>query len=189
MKKPPFIFGIALLAAAVAGHVPCVAQYVPHDGQCGNCNERACTFSPADGMSQAICPPGRCNYPGPFATARYALGDHFSPHPFYAYSRVGIDAQRIHQWNRSQATLYPWHGGYNYWQYQAPTALVVPPTAAFQTQYAWGVGQTRSMPIYHQFDRPNPGGGGGGAGMFANTPYWPSNTNQFGVYPVRAPWE
>lgn len=29
---------------------------------------------------------------------------------------------------------------------------------------------------------------GEGGGMFQATPYWPSHTDQFGVYPVRSPW-
>lgn len=140
-------------------------------------------------MSVATCPPGRRNYAPAGYRMALAARDHFSPHPVYAYSRRGIDAQRIHQWNASQASMRSWHGGYNYWQYQAPTALVVPPTAAFHTEYAWGVGQTRSMPIYHQFGRENAGGGVIGGEGFSNTPYWPSSTQQFGVYPVRGPWE
>jgi len=37
------------------------------------------------------------------------------------------------------------------------------------------------------FQRPYPGPYGGGVG-FLPTPYWPSDTRQFGIYPVRGPW-
>ncbi len=134
----------------------------------------------------------RSTYPR-FARSRImAARDHFSPQPAYAYSRAGIDAQRMHEWNVNQANSHAWHGQYNYWRWQRPTALVVPPTASFQTSYNWGVGQTRSDPIYHQFGLDQGGivGGdfGGGGYGFGNTPYWPSSTDQMGVYPVRAPW-
>ena len=139
-----------------------------------------------DGNGQVTCPPLR-SYPGLPSRAAMMMCDRFSPHPIYAYSRHGIDAARMHEWNKYQSMNRPWHGGYNYWRWNRPTALVVPATASFQTSYAWGVGQTRSLPIYHQFGVTNPGGGAG-ATAFASTPYWPSSTEQFGVYPVRAPW-
>ena len=71
-----------------------------------------------------------------------------------------------------------------------PMALVVPPTAEFTSEYAWGVPSSRVMPLYHQYQRPYPGPGavpGQGAGM-RPTPYWPSDTVQFGVHSVRGPW-
>ncbi|MFK7735588.1 MAG: hypothetical protein AB8B50_06160 [Pirellulaceae bacterium] len=79
----------------------------------------------------------------------------------------------------------PWHGQYNYLPYGQPTALVVPPTARMQSNYSWGVSQNTMTPIYQQYGpaaMPSAGGG------FYNTPIWPSHTNQFGIYPVRAPW-
>jgi hypothetical protein len=124
----------------------------------------------------------------PARTAVYALQDPYSPHPYYAYSNRGIQAGVTHQWNYQEASTRPWHGNYNYWRWAEPTALVVPPTSAYHTTYAWGVGQVRSTPIHHQFGREGAGMIGGGEGMFRNTPYWPSSTEQFGVYPVRAPW-
>ena len=71
-----------------------------------------------------------------------------------------------------------------------PIALVVPPTAEFQTQYGWGVPSSRVAPIYHQFRRPYPGSGavGGAGGGFLPTPNQPSDTVQFGVNAVRGPW-
>ena len=126
----------------------------------------------------------------PDRTAKMAAHDPFSPHPYYAYSNRGINAGLTHQWNQSEAAGRPWHGDYNNWRWAEPTALVVPPTAAYHSTYAWGVGQVRSTPIHHQYGRGGAGmiGGGAGDGMFSNTPYWPSSTEQFGIYPVRAPW-
>ena len=126
---------------------------------------------------------------GPATTIKAAVHDRFSPHSFYAYNNHGLEAANIHQWNNSQQNVYAWHGGYQNWRFGTPTALVVPPTATTQSSYAWGVGQTRSTPIHHQFGRGGAAmvGGGNGSG-FQQTPYWPSSTNQFGVYPVRGPW-
>ncbi len=130
---------------------------------------------------------GRTGYPQPRDTLVLAHQDHFSPNPVYAYSRTGVDATRMNTWNQQQAAARPWHGDYSYWRWGVPTALVVPPTAVFQSEYNWGVAQTKSTPIYHQFGRNYSDVGGGGGGMFSSKPYWPSSTNQFGVYPVRAP--
>jgi hypothetical protein len=87
---------------------------------------------------------------------------------------------------RSFADQRPWHGNFYYLQTGQPTALVVPPTATMSMNYSWGVSQNTMMPNYHQFGRGASNGGGGG--LFQATPYWPSHTDQFGVYPVRAPW-
>ncbi len=130
-------------------------------------------------------------YLSPQKTLQLAAQDKFSPAPLYAYGPAGLDATRMDYWNRNTAApQYAWHGDYSYWKYGSPTALVVPPTAAFQTEYNWGVGQTRSMPIYHQFGGAGAGGGGvvGGGGLFRRQPYWPQSTSQFGIYPVRGPW-
>jgi hypothetical protein len=139
-----------------------------------------------DGNTAVTCPAVR-SYNGFPSRTIYALRDHFSPRPLYAYSRNGIDAARVDKWNEYQEDQYAWHDNYNYWRWNRPTALVVPPTAAFQTSYAWGVSQTRSLPIYHQFGRNEPGSSGGSYD-YSSTPYWPSSTEQFGVYPVRGPW-
>ena len=83
-----------------------------------------------------------------------------------------------------------WHSTwYDPWEGR-PIALVVPPTAEFQSQYAWGVPSSRVAPIYHQFRRPYPGPGGvaGSGGGFLPTPNQPSDTVQFGVNAVRGPW-
>lgn len=123
----------------------------------------------------------------PRQTIKNAARDAFSPNPVYAYSSAGLRAGHVHAWNQNQANAYAWHGGYNTWRFGQPTALVVPPTASYQTSYAWGVGQTRSTPIHHQFGR-GAGSFGGTGGGFQNAPYFPRSTNQFGYYPVRASW-
>ena len=86
-----------------------------------------------------------------------------------------------------RAQYYNWNRNYAYTDFGAPTALVVPPTAQLQTNYGWGVASSRISRIDHQFQRNYPGYGRFG-GPFRSTPVWPSDTTQFGVYPVRAPW-
>lgn len=83
-----------------------------------------------------------------------------------------------------------WHSAWYDPAEGRPIALVVPPTAEFQTQYSWGVPSSRVAPIYHQFRRPYPGPGAiaGGGGGFLPTPNQPSDTVQFGVNAVRGPW-
>ena len=88
---------------------------------------------------------------------------------------------------RRRASTLSWHDRYSNAQYGMPVALVVPPTAAYQTDWSWGVSGTRITPTWHQFGRTYPGPGGGGGG-FRPTPLWPSDTDQFGVHHVRGPW-
>jgi hypothetical protein len=130
-------------------------------------------------------------FPKRIHSAYNAIQDQYHPHPVYAYSRNGITATREHAWNMNQMESNPWHGNYSYWKYGTPTAVVLPPTAAFITTYQWGVGQTQSNPIHHQFQHQSYGGataGGGGGTQYRRTPYWPNSTRQFGLYGVRAPW-
>jgi hypothetical protein len=102
-------------------------------------------------------------------------------HTHHAYR-----ADRLARWNAAQR---PWHGPYAYTPYGVPLALVVPPNAKMHTSWSWGVAQSEMVPIWHQFYRDYPGEmAGGGAPGFQPTPYWPSHTDQFGVYPVRGPW-
>ena len=82
----------------------------------------------------------------------------------------------------------PWHGQYRHTAFGKPVALVVPPIANRQTHYHWGVTGTTMTPIYHQFGRSYPGEYTTGDDTLRNTPYWPSSTDQFGVYSVRGPW-
>jgi hypothetical protein len=89
-------------------------------------------------------------------------------------------------WAQNQSMQRPWHGEYYWLRTGQPTALIVPPTVTMQSNYSWGVSQNTMTPNWHQFGGHAPSGGGGG--VFKATPYWPSHTNQFGVYPVRGPW-
>lgn len=89
-------------------------------------------------------------------------------------------------WARNQSMQRPWHGEYYYLKTGQPTALVVPPTVVMQSNYSWGVSQNTMTPVYHQFGGNAPTSSG--TGVFKATPYWPSHTNQFGIYPVRGPW-
>ncbi len=82
----------------------------------------------------------------------------------------------------------PWHGDYYEAAWGVPVALVVPPTAEYQTNYRWGVGGYRVTPISPQFQRGYPGPASPDGVNFLPTPPWPSDTNQFGVYYVRGPW-
>lgn len=84
---------------------------------------------------------------------------------------------------------YPWHGQYAHTEWGTPVALVVPPTAELQANYGWGVGNTRVTKICPQFQRNYPGAGAAYGGVpIYSTPVWPSDTAQFGVYYVRAPF-
>ena len=85
------------------------------------------------------------------------------------------------------AQMYNWHANYAHSAYDAPVALVVPPTAQMQTNWSWGAPSAHFRRIDHQFGRDYPGPGPFGGG-FRRTPRWPSNMDQFGVYSVRGPW-
>ena len=100
----------------------------------------------------------------------------------------GHPAQRADRLARYYANQRPWHGDYAYTQWGTPVALVVPPNAKMHSSWSWGVGQTEMVPLYHQFHRDYPGEIGPSGYPFNATPYWPSHTDQFGVYPVRGPW-
>ena len=89
---------------------------------------------------------------------------------------------------RWRAAYYPWHDNYYNNAVGRPVALIVPPTAELQTDYGWGVGGTRVTRIDHQYQRPYPGYGYGGYPALSPTPYWPSDTRQFGYYYIRGPW-
>ena len=92
------------------------------------------------------------------------------------------------QWAYAHAANMPWHGSYYHTSYGTPVAMVLPPTAARSAAWGWGVTNTEVRPNYHQFGRGWPGAVTGGEGQFYPTPLWPSHTDQFGVYGVRAPW-
>jgi hypothetical protein len=86
-----------------------------------------------------------------------------------------------------RSRCYNWNRNYAYTDYGQPVALLVPPTAQLQTNYGWGVASSRISRIDHQFGRNFPGYGQFG-GPYRPTPVWPSDTVEFGVYPVRGPW-
>lgn len=91
-------------------------------------------------------------------------------------------------WAHNFAMDRPWHGGYYNQNWGQPLAVVVPPTAHMQQSYSWGVGQNLMYPIHHQYGRSAPGMGAAARGTFRPTPPWPSHTDQFGYYYIRAPW-
>jgi hypothetical protein len=110
--------------------------------------------------------------------------------PAYAvYPHHGHHARHADVIARYYAAQRPWHGPYAYTPWGVPAALVVPPNSKMHTSFSWGVAQSEMVPIYHQFHRdyPGPPAIGGGAEIYT-TPYWPSHTDQLGVYPVRGPW-
>ena len=112
------------------------------------------------------------------AQPAFAIEPH---HKYHAY--------RADRLGRYYASQRPWHGPYAYTPYGTALALVVPPTADMHTSWSWGVAQSEMIPIYHQFHRDYPGPPmGGTGGEFLPTPYWPSHTDQFGVYYIRGPW-
>jgi hypothetical protein len=99
----------------------------------------------------------------------------------------GFGMRRVgNRWANSVSQSQPWHGEYYWLRTGQPTALIVPPTATMMQNYSWGVSQNTTSPIYHQFGMGAPTSGS--YGQFRATPVWPSHTNQFGVYPVRGPW-
>ena len=125
-----------------------------------------------------------------YALVCVALATTLAERPAQAvYPYHGYHARRADIIARYYAAQRPWHGPYAYTQWGTPVALVVPPNSKMHTSWSWGVAQSEMVPIYHQFHRDYPGGMaiGGGANINA-TPYWPSHTDQFGVYPVRGPW-
>jgi hypothetical protein len=78
--------------------------------------------------------------------------------------------------------------GYANAAWGSPVALVVPPTAELQTNWGWGVGNTRVTPIATRFKRDYPGPVVSGPATYKATPAWPSDTVQFGDYYIRGPW-
>ncbi len=87
-----------------------------------------------------------------------------------------------------RAQVQPWNAGYYSAGWGMPIALVVPPKAATQTAWGWGVGNTRVTPINHQFHAMCPVSGSYHPYSFAPKPVWPRDTQQMGVYYIRGPW-
>lgn len=181
MKKTGYTIGLVMVATLVMTVTEASAQH----HRLRNSANRVPIYSgtDADGMTMTDFQ-GHNLPPKPLLMG---LHNPYSPAPVYTYSKRGILAGRTHTWNQNEAAMRPWHHGYANWKWGEPTALVVPPTASYETSYGWGVGQVRSTPIHAQFGRSG-AGMAGAPGSYQQTPYWPSNTNQFGIYPVRAPW-
>ena len=151
---------------ARAGHPGHGRQVAP--GCTGECCQQGC--------GHGGC--GHCCYAGPGLLNHHCHG-HCDGH----------DTIEKRYFLRSQGKS--WHSAWYNPAEGRPIALVVPPTAEFQSQYSWGVPSSRVAPIYHQFRRPYPGPGalpGSGGAGFVPTPNQPSDTVQFGVNAVRGPW-
>jgi hypothetical protein len=81
-----------------------------------------------------------------------------------------------------------WNSSYYDPAWGMPEALVVPPTARWQTNYAWGVGGTRLNRVSSRFQAESPGPESSyNQRNFQPTPPQPSDTRQFGVNYVRGP--
>lgn len=141
-------------------------------GCTGSCGQAGCN------QCGHGCRGGHCCYAGP------GLLNHHCGHCNHGH----CDTIEKRYFLRSQGKS--WHSAWYNPADGRPIALVVPPTAEFESQYSWGVPSSRVMPIYHQFRRPYPGPGAvaGGGGGFLPTPNQPSDTVQFGVNAVRGPW-
>ena len=181
MKKMGLTLGLVMVATLVTTVTEANAQHHRHR----NSVNRVPIYSGTDndGMTMTNFT-GRNLPPKPLLMGMH---NKYSPAPVYTYSKRGILAGRTHHWNQNEASMRPWHHNYANWKWGEPTALVVPPTASYHTTYAWGVGQVRSTPIHHQFGRSG-AGTVGPTDQYQQTPYSPSSTEQFGIYPVRAPW-
>ena len=178
--------GLLGAAACLAGgHVsPGCAQpgYGPQGCASGACGPRGCgSQCGPHGCGHAKCCRAPCG-PRGCGLCGHGCGSGHCPHHWLEH-----DVTEKRYFLRSQGKS--WHSPWYDPAEGRPIALVVPPTAEFQTQYGWGVPSSRVAPIYHQFRRPYPGPGAvGGGGGFMPTPNQPSDTVQFGVNAVRGPW-
>ena len=105
-----------------------------------------------------------------------------------ADSAFGQGRRPVGAWRGGVAPMGSWHAGYYDPAWGMPIALVVPPKAEMETNWGWGVGNTRITPLYWQFYRNYPGPLFYDQRTFLPIPPWPSDTSQFGVYSVRGPW-
>ena len=82
-----------------------------------------------------------------------------------------------------------WHSGYYHTTWGQPVALLIPPTVTHQTNWGWGIGNTRINPIYAQYQGPMTAAASQYPyGPHRPTPYYVSDTLHFGVYYIRGPW-
>ena len=100
---------------------------------------------------------------------------------------LGPRAWHARKLDRFFSNQYTWHGNYYNSAWGSPVAVVTPPTVTMQTNWGWGVGNTRISRIRGQFGRDYPGQVPSSTG-FRPRPPWPSDTTQFGLYNVRGPW-
>ncbi len=175
ISKRAFIVAASLATCLIVSQRVSLAGY-PHRGHHGGCNACCPQEACCPGHGHHGCRGHHCKHCGP-GLCSPACGHH-SKH----------DTIEKRYFLRSQGKS--WHSAWYDPAEGRPIALVVPPTAEFQTQYSWGVPSSRVAPIYHQFRRPYPGPGAlpGGGGSFLPTPNQPSDTVQFGVNAVRGPW-
>ncbi len=126
-----------------------------------------------------------------------ADGRHWSIHQGHYHSGGPLwPRYQVGHWNgRNYPQPDPhsvtWHGGYSHVQYGTPVSLVLPPSVQYQGHYSWGMPSTHTSPVNAQFGRLGPSiEAYPGTGMYPlpTTPMYPSHTDMFGVYPVRAPW-
>lgn len=87
--------------------------------------------------------------------------------------------------NSGGDTAYQMGTMYAHPQWGTPVALVVPPRAASHVEYSWGVPSSRRVAI----DKHFPDSGIVGGMKYPPAPVVPTDTTQFGVYPLRVPRE
>jgi hypothetical protein len=81
-----------------------------------------------------------------------------------------------------------WAAGYYDTAYGMPLAVLVPPTARWQTNYSWGVGGTRISRVGATFESQYPGPASYyNRGYYLPAPPQPTDTMQMGDYYVRGP--
>jgi hypothetical protein len=81
-----------------------------------------------------------------------------------------------------------WQDGYYSAAWGMPMAVVVPPTARWQTDYSWAAGGMRISRIDANFQRQYPGPSSSyQMRSYLPAPPQPSDTRQTGYYNVRAP--
>ncbi len=81
-----------------------------------------------------------------------------------------------------------WQDGYYSAAWGMPMAVLVPPTARWQTDYSWAAGGMRISRIDASFQRQYPGPSSSyQMGKYLPAPPQPSDTRQMGFYNVRGP--
>jgi hypothetical protein len=84
--------------------------------------------------------------------------------------------------------LTEWNTNYYDPAWGMPEAVVVPPTARWQSNYAWGVGGSRLNRVRAQYQAEVPGPESAyNQRDYLPAPAQPSDTQQFGVNYVRGP--